>query len=105
MKSLKKLESWVNPTAPHTDSLVQKSPIFYGWIILVVGTIGLTMTSPGQTYAVSIFVEHFIRDLSLSRSLVSSLYTIGTLTGSFALPFVGRQIDKRGPRLMVMLIS
>ncbi len=88
-----------------SDPLIQKSPIFYGWIIFVVGTIGLTMTSPGQTYAVSIFIEHFIHDLGLSRSLVSTLYTIGTLTGSFALPFVGRQIDKRGPRIMVLIIS
>lgn len=105
MAANKKSEGWMALKAPHTDALVQKSPIFYGWIIFAVGTIGLTMTSPGQTYAVSIFIEHFIHDLGLSRSLVSSLYTIGTLTGSFALPFVGRQIDKRGSRLMVLLIS
>lgn len=91
--------------SPQTDRLIQKSPIFYGWIIFAVGAIGLTMTSPGQTYAVSIFIEHFINDLNLSRSLVSTLYTVGTLTGSFALPFIGRQIDQRGHRLMVLLIS
>jgi MFS family permease len=105
MKSNKQLESWVEAASPHTDPLIQKSPIFYGWIIFTVGTIGLTMTSPGQTYAVSIFIEHFIDDLNLSRSLVSSLYMVGTLTGSFALPFIGRQIDKRGSRLMALLIS
>jgi MFS transporter, OFA family, oxalate/formate antiporter len=105
MKSVKQIERLAETAVPHTDALVQKSPIFYGWIIFIVGTIGLTMTSPGQTYAVSIFIEHFIKDLNLSRSLVSTLYTVGTLTGSFALPFVGRQIDKRGPRLMVLLIS
>jgi MFS family permease len=37
--------------------------------------------------------------------LVSTLYAIGTLTGSLALPLVGRQIDRRGPRLMVVVIS
>ncbi|MCP4357228.1 MAG: MFS transporter [Chloroflexi bacterium] len=105
MKSVKQLESLAETAVPHTDYLIQKSPIFYGWIISVVGAIGLIMTSPGQTYAVSIFIEHFIHDLGLSRSLVSTLYTVGTLTGSFALPFVGRQIDRRGPRLMVLLIS
>ena len=105
MNPVKRETSQVETAVSSNDSLVQKSPIFYGWIILVVGTIGLTMTSPGQTYAVSIFIEHFIRDLGLSRSLVSTLYTVGTLTGSFALPFVGRQIDSRGPRLMVIVIS
>lgn len=105
MNSVKQVEELAETASPFTKSLIQKSPVFYGWIIFVVGTIGLTMTSPGQTYAVSIFIEHFIHDLGLSRSLVSSLYMVGTLIGSFALPFVGRQIDKRGPRLMVLLIS
>ena len=63
------------------------------------------MTSPGQTYSVSIFIEHFIRDLGISRSLVSTLYTVGTLAGSLALPYVGRQIDRRGPGLMAGVIT
>ena len=63
--------------------------------------IGRIMTSPGQTYSVSIFIEHFIRDLGISRSLVSTLYSLGTLAGSLALPFVGRQIDRRGDQLFV----
>jgi len=63
------------------------------------------MTSPGQTYSVSIFIEHFIKDLGISRSLVSTLYTMGTLVGSLTLPFVGRQIDRHGPRAMVGIIA
>ncbi len=63
------------------------------------------MSSPGQTYSVSIFIEQFIADLGLSRSLVSGLYTVGTITGSMALPFVGRQIDKYGSRRMVVIIA
>ncbi len=58
---------------------------------MLVGTLGMIMTSPGQTYAVSIFIKDFIADLGLNRSLASTLYTIGTLIGSFALPLVGRQ--------------
>jgi len=85
--------------------LVNQSPIFYGWIILLMGTLGMIMTSPGQTYAVSIFIEHFITDLGISRGLVSTLYTIGTLVGSFVLPLVGRQIDRRGPRLVMVFIT
>jgi len=69
------------------------------------GTLGMIMTSPGQTYAVSIFIEHFITELGISRGLVSTLYTVGTLVGSFVLPLVGRQIDRRGPRLVMVLIT
>ena len=85
--------------------IVAWSPVYYGWIILVAAGIGRVMTSPGQTYSVSIFIQHFIQDLGISRSLVSTLYTLGTLGGSLAMPFVGRQIDRRGPRAMVAVIT
>lgn len=85
--------------------LVDHSPVHYGWVILFAGALGLMMTSPGQTYAISIFIEHFIVDLGLSRSLVSTLYTIGTVIASFALPLVGRQIDRRGSRLVIVIIA
>lgn len=88
-----------------SSRMVRRSPIFYGWIIIAAATVGVIMTSPGQTYGVSIFIEHFIADLGISRSLVSTLYAVGTLGGSFALPFIGRQIDRRGPRTMVLFIA
>ena len=72
---------------------------------MLIGTLGLIMTSPGQTYVVSIFIESFIADLGISRSLVSTLYTLGTLVGSFVLPIVGYQVDRHGARLIVTLIT
>jgi len=103
-----------NATTQETEStslhvrrsrVVAASPIYYGWIILIAGTIGYIMSSPGQTYSVSIFLEYFIEDLSINRSTVSTLYMLGTLTASSAMPFVGRQLDQRGPRAMVVVIS
>ena len=91
--------------ANRKSRLVTASPVYYGWIILAVGALGGVMTSPGQTYAFSAFLDHFIDDLGLSRSLVSTLYTVGTLTASFVLPFVGRQFDRRGARFMITLMS
>ncbi len=88
-----------------THWLVYKSPVYYGWVVMGIGTVGLIMTSPGQSYVVSVFLEHFIHDLGISRSIASSLYTVATLAGSFALPFVGRQIDRHGPRKVVTFIS
>lgn len=88
-----------------SSRVIQRVPFFYGWVILVASTFGMIMTSPGQTYAISIFLEYFIVDLDASRGLVSTFYTVGTLTASFALPFVGRQIDRRSPRVMVAVIA
>ena len=85
--------------------LIAASPIYYGWVIVVAGIIARIMTSPGQTYSFSIFIEHFITDLGVSRSMVSTLYTIGTMTAALTLPFVGRQLDRRGPRVMVGIVT
>ena len=85
--------------------LVRAFPFYYGWVVLLVGAVGMIMTSPGQTYTVSIFIEHFISDLGISRSLVSSLYTVGTLIGGFLLPWMGRLVDRRGVRRTMTAVA
>lgn len=90
--------------AIRSSRLISASPIYYGWVMLIVGAIGMILTSPGQTYAVSVFIDYFIDDLGLSRSVISTLYTIGTLTAGFAMPFVGRKIDKKGPRYVMTAV-
>ncbi len=85
--------------------IVGKTPFFYGWVIVAAGSLGLIMSSPGQTYTISIFIDHFIMDLGISRGTVSTLYTVGSLTASLGLPYIGKTIDVRGPRLMIGVIS
>lgn len=63
------------------------------------------MTTPGQTVGVSAFIDSIIDDLDVSRSAVALMYAIGTLTGSFLLTFVGRFIDRKGPRYAVIIIA
>jgi len=87
------------------NKLINRIPFFYGWIIMAAGTLGIIMTSPGQTYSQSIFIEYLLRDFTISRSLISSLYALGTLVGGFSLPFWGRQIDRHGTRKMTTLIA
>ncbi len=78
---------------------------FPGWRILGLAIVTAALTGPGQTIGVSVFVDHFIADLGLNRSAVSTAYLIGTLTAAFALPFVGRQIDVRGVRRGMTVIG
>ena len=96
----------MNPSegSPKTSRVIQASPVYYGWVILSVGAVGSILSSPGQTYVISVFIDSFIADLGVSRGLVGTLYTAGTLAGSFALPFVGRQLDKREPRVILGLV-
>ena len=78
---------------------------FPGWRILGLAILTAALTGPGQTIGVSVFVDHLIADLGLTRSAVSTAYLIGTLTAAFALPVVGRQIDARGVRLGMTAIG
>jgi MFS transporter, OFA family, oxalate/formate antiporter len=90
---------------PLKSRLVDRSPIHYAWVVLVAGTIGSALTIPGQTVGVSVFLDFIIDDLGLGRSAVAAVYTVGTLAGSLALPFIGRAIDRFGPRRSVLLIG
>ncbi|MFP3913627.1 MAG: MFS transporter [Actinomycetota bacterium] len=90
---------------PLTSRVIDRVPIHYGWVVLAAATFGMAMTIPGQTVGVSVFLDLIIDDLGLGRSAVSATYTAGTLAGSLALPFIGRAIDRHGPRRSVILIA
>jgi sugar phosphate permease len=92
-------------TQPKQSRLVSRSPIFYGWIVWGIATVGLIATSPGQSYTVSLFIDHFIADFNLDRTTVSSLYGLGTFLAALSLTWVGRQIDRYGNRRMGVVVS
>ena len=71
--------------------------LFYGWIMLAVGFLGMLATGPGQSFNISIFVNPLIEELNISRTAISSAYSIGTLIAAFGLSYVGTLIDRLGP--------
>lgn len=87
-----------------SSSLVHRSPVYYGWIVLGISTLGMAATLPGQTAGVSLFIDAFIEDLGLSRSVVSWFYTVATVLGSLVLPLMGRLLDRWGPRRMAVAV-
>lgn len=94
----------VTPVLPvRTSRVIRQVPFFYGWVILVVGTLGIVMMGPSQTYTVSIFLDHFVTDLGISRGWVSLIYGAATLGGSFLLPLTGRLVDRFGTRRLIVL--
>lgn len=86
-------------------SMVAASPVYYGWVVWLVATIGMIATSPGQSFTVSLFIDHFIEEFGLSRTMVSGLFSLGTFAASLSLTFVGRWIDQYGNRKMAVLIG
>jgi MFS family permease len=73
-------------------------PFFYGWWILVVATVGIVASIPGQTMGVSVFTDSLIEHTGLSRLAVSHAYLIGTVASALALPVGGVWIDRFGAR-------
>ena len=61
-------------------------------------------SGPGQTYAVSLFVNPMIEDLGWSRTTVSGLYTAGSLTAAATMFLVGRLLDRYGARVMLPVV-
>lgn len=61
------------------------------------------MMGPSQTFTVSLFIDHIVQDLGISRSLVSLIYGIATLVASFMLPITGRLVDRYGTRRLIVV--
>ncbi len=80
-------------------------PFFYGWVITAATTLGTIMSIPGQTMGVSVFTDHLLAVLTLSRIELSEAYMFGTIASSCVLPFAGRLYDRTGARFMVVLAS
>ena len=83
----------------------QRPELVAGSGILIIATITAILTGPGQTIGVSVFIDHFVADLNLSRPQISTAYLIGTLLGSTAMPFVGRFVDRRGVRISQVIVG
>ncbi len=75
-------------------------PFYYGWVVLVVGTIGVLASVPGQTAGVSVFTDDLIETTGLSRLQLANAYLIGTTASGLLLPRGGRAIDVVGSRVM-----
>lgn len=88
--------SFVNP---------KKSPIFYGYIILFIGSIGILASIPGQTVGVSVFTDPVKDALGLSRNQFSNAYMIGTLLSSLLVTKAGFIFDKYGARYVAFFAT
>ena len=95
-------KSLLHPNYPFAP---KNFPFFYGWIILIVCTIGVIMSTPGQTIGVSAFTDHLLAATGLSRLQLSNAYFFGTLTSGLLLPYGGVLLDRFGARVTVVCAS
>lgn len=77
-----------------------RTPFYYGWVVLVVGTVGMLASFPGQTAGVSVFTEPLSEATGLTRLQLAMAYLFGTTTSGLFLPLGGRWIDIVGTRVV-----
>ncbi len=75
-------------------------PFFYGWVVAVMGTLGIVSSVPGQTHGVSAFTDHLIEALGISRSRLSIAYMVGTIGSAAVLTYGGKLYDRFGARVV-----
>ena len=62
------------------------------------GALGVLATLPGQTTGVSVFTDHLLQALGLTRVRLSTAYMAGTLMSAFFMTRAGRLYDRIGVR-------
>ncbi len=76
---------------------------YYGWAMLAVAGLGIFASGPGQSHNFSVFVGPVSRDLGISSATIASAYGLATLVAALCLPYVGRLVDRFGPRRVSLL--
>ena len=79
-----------------------KFPFFYGWVIVLAGTMAVVFSIPGQTMGFSVFTDTLIEELGLNRVQLSTAYCVGTVVSGLSLPYFGRLYDRIGARRMIV---
>lgn len=89
-----------NRSASPKAKLPFQTAFYYGWLLVGLSGLGIFFSGPGQTYSNAVFIESYVRDLSMDRTSVSSIYSAATLVSGLLLFFMGRLVDRFGRRIM-----
>jgi len=76
--------------------------VFFGWWLLVLGSLILAVGSGVLYHGFTVFFLPLKRDLALSSASVSLLYGAARLEGGMEGPLIGYLIDRFGPRVVII---
>lgn len=67
--------------------------------------LGMFISGPGQTFVASVFVDPIMAETGWSRTMISGIYTAGSLAAAPAMIVVGRLVDRLGARVMLSAVG
>ncbi len=92
--------SRLSTTFPFDPSRVR---FYYGWVIAVVGTLGMMATVPATPPGFAPYVDPVMNELGVSRVRLTFAFTWGTVAAGLVIPFAGFWIDRLGVRISAMI--
>ena len=78
-------------------------PFYYGWVVVAVGAGANTSRVAGSVEVASVFVAALIAEHGWSSTLLATATFIGSVGSALAGPWIGRILDRHGPRLVTPL--
>ena len=77
-------------------------PFFYGWVVLAAAAMGAFIaTSVAQTVLGGI-QDLIVQDMNWDRKTIALAATLGTWGSGLTMPFIGKLVDRFGPRWLML---
>jgi MFS family permease len=88
-------------TSPPSSAVAHRRlPFFYGWVLVAVAFVTMAVGVNART-AFSLLFPPILGEFGWDRGVTAGTFSFGFLVSAVITPFVGRLIDRRGPRLVV----
>ncbi|HVH80897.1 MAG TPA: MFS transporter, partial [Stellaceae bacterium] len=75
-------------------------PFFYGWLLVGIAFVTMAVGVNART-AFSLLYPPILSEFGWDRGVTAGVFSFGFLVSAVITPFVGRMIDRRGPRIVV----
>ena len=83
-------------------ALAARSPVYYGWVIVVVGNLANLIAVGALLFAVTIYIPAIAKDFDVPRSSIVLAFSAGQIVSALVSPFAGRWIDHHGGRRAIL---
>ena len=87
--------------------LARRSPVYYGWVILLLGIVSSLFAAAVLFWAITIYIPAIAEDFNVGgdaqRFPVVAAFMSGQLLAAFMAPIAGRWMDARGARETILV--
>ena len=78
---------------------------FYGWWILAMGIVIFAWTAMAQTQGFSVLLLPLTKEMAVGSHDIALIFLVGAFGGAFLMPYVGRLLDRRGARRILIIAT